>query len=88
MSGLFKITAILFLTSLFTACAAQPAAQTGPIHLTMKDAGTTVNLKPGDNLVIELEGNPSTGYTWQPASPDLKIIQQLANRRLNLPPRV
>lgn len=39
------------------------AAGTGV--LTSKDDGTTVELAEGDELVVELESNPSTGYAWQ-----------------------
>lgn len=41
--------------------------------ITDKDNGATINLKRGDTLVIQLEGNPTTGYTWEalPASPQL-----------------
>jgi inhibitor of cysteine peptidase len=28
------------------------------------DAGRTIQLKRGDSLVVELDGNPSTGYSW------------------------
>jgi predicted secreted protein len=32
--------------------------------LTMDDTGTTLALKPGDMLVIELNEAPGTGYRW------------------------
>ncbi len=76
MYHLFQFTSILFLVVLLSACSAQASAQTGPRHLTQKDAGKTVSLQAGDNLVIELEGNPSTGYSWETASQNLKTLKQ------------
>jgi inhibitor of cysteine peptidase len=34
------------------------------IELTAADAGTTVQAKVGDPIVITLEANPTTGYDW------------------------
>lgn len=42
--------------------------------LTEKDTGKTVTLKLGDTLWVQLEGNPSTGYNWEPANTDSKIL--------------
>ncbi|MGD8904208.1 MAG: protease inhibitor I42 family protein [Anaerolineae bacterium] len=30
------------------------------------DPGTTIRVEAGDSFAIELAGNPTTGYTWQP----------------------
>jgi inhibitor of cysteine peptidase len=35
------------------------------IELSAADAGTTVEAKVGDPIVISLEANPTTGYSWQ-----------------------
>jgi inhibitor of cysteine peptidase len=47
------------------------------IRLTASDAGSTVNMRLGATLEISLEGNPTTGYTWEPA-PDAQelLVQQ------------
>jgi inhibitor of cysteine peptidase len=39
--------------------------------------GSTVELKKGQSLVVELEGNPSTGYNWQAADLDEAILKQV-----------
>ena len=44
-----------------TGCATRPVTHT----VTQADNGTTVNLSTGDYLVVHLESNPSTGYSWQ-----------------------
>lgn len=36
-----------------------------PTVLTDADNGKTVELNPGQKLTVILEGNPTTGYTWQ-----------------------
>ena len=49
----------------------------GPIKLTEKDAGSTVDMKVGDTLQVMLEGNPTTGYDWEMASGDEAVLEQL-----------
>ncbi|MEO7913174.1 MAG: protease inhibitor I42 family protein [Roseiflexaceae bacterium] len=44
--------------------------------LTMADKGKPVALKIGEPLVITLDSNPSTGYSWQPSSMERTILQQ------------
>ncbi len=36
-----------------------------PLELTAADSGSTVTLAPDQELVITLEGNPTTGYQWE-----------------------
>ena len=33
--------------------------------VTAVDNGTTIEVHPGDELVVRLEENPTTGYRWQ-----------------------
>jgi inhibitor of cysteine peptidase len=35
------------------------------LRLTQADSGSTITLHPGDTLELVLQGNPSTGYTWE-----------------------
>lgn len=49
---------------LVTACSSDTAE-----ILTEDDSGSEVNVAVGDVLEIRLEGNPSTGYSWEVASP-------------------
>ncbi len=44
-----------------TGCATRPVTHT----VTPADNGSTVNLATGDFLVVHLESNPSTGYSWR-----------------------
>ncbi len=35
------------------------------LRLTHADSGSTITLHPGEKLEIVLQGNPTTGYTWE-----------------------
>jgi inhibitor of cysteine peptidase len=42
--------------------------------LTEADAGSMVELRRGDRLSISLGGNPTTGYSWQVAAVDERVL--------------
>jgi inhibitor of cysteine peptidase len=44
------------------------------IILHAEDAGKTVELAIDQELVIELEGNPSTGYSWEVGALDSAVL--------------
>ncbi|MCF8142608.1 MAG: protease inhibitor I42 family protein [Deltaproteobacteria bacterium] len=47
------------------------------VKLAEKDLGRTVELGIGETLEVELRGNPTTGYVWDIASLDMKILKQI-----------
>jgi inhibitor of cysteine peptidase len=51
----------------------------GPVtqRLTADDAGLTVVLKTGEELLVTLEGNPSTGYIWEMVPSDGALLEQV-----------
>ena len=53
------------------------AAGSGPTRLGAADGGTTVHVKQGQTFEVALEGNPTTGYTWEvaPGSGDQVALQ-------------
>lgn len=53
------------------ACSAGEAGTT----VTEKDAGKTITLAVGDVLTVNLEGNITTGYNWEPENKDLQILE-------------
>jgi predicted secreted protein len=55
------------------------AAGCGPrqTKLTAADNGGQVEVKVGERIVVELEGNPSTGYTWEAKDLDASMFQQV-----------
>jgi len=73
MFRLVQFTLILWLLVLLGGCSSPPT--TGV--LTEKNDGMMVTLKPGDTLVVQLKGNPSTGYNWEPENKDLKILEMI-----------
>jgi inhibitor of cysteine peptidase len=56
--------------------AACGAMGTDPITITQKDAGTTIHVKQGSLLNVTLEGNPTTGYTWEVAPGGSGVLEQ------------
>jgi inhibitor of cysteine peptidase len=63
---------LAFVLILATSCS--PAK---PVTLTAANKGSQVNLKVGDQIVITLDGNPSTGYTWESLGLDTTIFEQV-----------
>lgn len=49
-------------------------------RLTAIDAGSTVTLRVGDSLDVALEGNPTTGYTWEMAPGAGSLLEQKGER--------
>jgi len=47
------------------------------VVLSEQDAGKTIHLLKGERLVVTLEGNPTTGYTWEMAQTD-EIVLSIA----------
>lgn len=48
-----------------------------PVNLTAADKGSQVSLKVGGQIVITLDSNPSTGYTWEAQGLDTTIFKQV-----------
>src|SRR5512142_1610765 len=74
---MFKIMNVGIAFIIIAVLAACGAASADPVRLSAKDAGTTVHVKQGDAFEIALEGNPTTGYTWEvaPGSGDQVALQ-------------
>ena len=51
-------------------------AEPSVVRLTEEDAGSTVALAVGDSLVVTLESNASTGYTWEVVAPLPEMLEQ------------
>jgi inhibitor of cysteine peptidase len=60
------------------ACGPTGGGSTAPkeVKVTDKEAGGSVEVAKGGTLEITLEGNPTTGYTWEVESVDDKILKQ------------
>jgi len=66
------VSVLGFMIILATACS--PAK---PANLTAADKGSQVSVKVGGQIVITLDGNPSTGYTWEAQGLDTTIFKQV-----------
>jgi inhibitor of cysteine peptidase len=69
---------LLLLMLVSTTTVASPLNGAGPseIQLTEHDNGRSIDLK-GEVLVLNLESNPSTGYSWQVQGMNQGILRQL-----------
>lgn len=76
------VTALLFLILfLLTGCGADSADGNGDEEIRLYDSnnGDTVNLRIGQIVVITLESNPTTGYTWEVEELDESILAQVGD---------
>jgi inhibitor of cysteine peptidase len=46
------------------------------VKLDANDNGRQVELKKGQTLVLALESNPTTGYTWETVEPEEPVLAQ------------
>jgi inhibitor of cysteine peptidase len=63
---------LAFMLFLATAC-----SQAKSVTLTAAEKGSQIFVKVGDQIVISLDGNPSTGYTWEAQDLDPTIFEQI-----------
>ncbi len=64
----------LFVVLLFALLAGCGPSQT---KLTAADNGRQIAIQAGEELVISLDGNPTTGYTWETKDLDTSLFQQV-----------
>ena len=50
------------------------------ITLTVDDDGRTIKVPKGSVLIVSLESNPSTGYTWEAVDLNTEILQQVGEK--------
>ena len=70
----FLVAVLLSMTSL--AVLAQ-----NTVTVTEGDGNTQVTLNPGDTLVVQLNANPSTGYSWQVVQNNPYLLPQIGRGR-------
>ena len=70
--NLVALLGLLVALTLATGCTPQQE-----VKASIADDGREKQLKKGQTLVITLEGNPTTGYSWEAAEPlDEQVLQQ------------
>jgi len=63
--SLIALLTLLLAFTVATACSPQQQE----VKASMDDNGREMQLKKGQTLVVTLEGNPTTGYSWEVAEP-------------------
>ncbi len=66
------IIVILFALAISTGC-----GKPGDVKLSASDNGKTVEVPAGSEIVITLDGNPTTGYNWEAKDLDSSMLQQV-----------
>ncbi len=73
---MLKIFRIILMFGLLLA-ALSACGTTNEVNLDASDDDSQVELKAGQTLVVSLEGNPTTGYTWEAAELDEQVLRQV-----------
>lgn len=55
------------------------SAAPATVALSESANNSTVELNAGDSLIIDLAGNPSTGYQWQVTESDPALLEQMGD---------
>jgi inhibitor of cysteine peptidase len=72
--GLITLLTLLVALTVATGCSSQQQE----VKASIDDAGREKQLNKGQTLVVTLEGNPTTGYSWEAAEPlDEKVLRQV-----------
>lgn len=50
------------------------------VDLSEADAGKTIDAAVGDSIVISLDGNPTTGFSWNPMQPQSSDVVALKDK--------
>ena len=71
----------LFILVLVLATACNPVNKT--VTLTAVDKGSQVDVNVGQQIVIALDGNPSTGFTWEAKDLDTTMFEEVGDPAFN-----
>jgi inhibitor of cysteine peptidase len=63
------MAALIVLAMLLSACSS------AALKLDGQDNGQSVEVKSGDKITVTLEGNPTTGYSWELSEYDTAVVQ-------------
>jgi inhibitor of cysteine peptidase len=77
LNNRFSLVALLILLVALTV-ATGCSRQEQEVKASLADSGREMQLKKGQTLVVTLEGNPTTGYSWEVAEPlDEQVLRQV-----------
>ena len=69
-----RFTLVLLMLALTLIAAGKQRGMT--VRLTQADSGSTITLHSDETLEIVLQGNPTTGYTWEVKSGSEALLKQ------------
>jgi inhibitor of cysteine peptidase len=73
---IYLIAALLGVLGLLVGCGSSSSEDIKEVMVDMEDNGRQINLYSGQTLVVSLEAQPSTGYTWEVVELDELILRQ------------
>lgn len=65
MRSLGAVAALLGMVFIFAVACGEQATAAQTHTLDVEDDGTTVAVAVGDTVLVQLEGNPTTGFLWE-----------------------
>ena len=48
-----------------------------------KDSGKTIEMRVGSSILVDLPGNPTTGYMWEVLPLDRSILQKIGDHKFS-----
>jgi inhibitor of cysteine peptidase len=77
------LTTLAVVIILSTGCAPRQYQVSPPeqVNLVASNNGQNVRLFAGQELIIQLDGNPTTGYTWETKDLDTKMFMQVGDTK-------
>lgn len=48
-----------------------------------KDSGKTIEMRVGSSILVDLPGNPTTGYMWEVSSMDRAVLQKIGDHKFS-----
>lgn len=79
MKKMHFIAVLLVVLGLLVGCGSSSSEEIKEVMVDMEDNGRQINIFIGQILVVSLEAQPSTGYTWEVVELDELILQQEGN---------
>jgi inhibitor of cysteine peptidase len=73
----FTLFSLLVLAVLLVVLGAFFLTRSNELILTQADAGQTIELEIGEEFAVKLAGNPTTGYTWEMATSEAAVVEQV-----------
>lgn len=73
---MYFIAVLLVVLGLLVSCGSSSSEEIKEVKVDMEDNGRQINLYSGQTLVVSLEAQPSTGYTWEVIELDELILRQ------------